>query len=55
MVNLGILDANDRRLKSIPYMENALGLSITIEPKNKVSERATAENEVAEITLKNKY
>ncbi len=54
MVSLGILDANDRNLKSIPYMENALGLSITIENKNKTNSKANAENSVAEIALKNK-
>ena len=54
MVSLGILDANDRNLKSIPYMENALGLSITIENKNNAKNKATAENSVAEIALKNK-
>lgn len=54
MVSLGILDANDRNLKSIPYMEDALGLSITIEPKNKSNGKASAENSVAEISLKNK-
>jgi anti-sigma-K factor RskA len=53
MVNLGILDASDRKLKSIPYMENALGLSITIEPKVG-KPTVSAENEVAEIALKNK-
>lgn len=54
MVSLGILDANDRNLKSIPYMENALGLSITIENKNNANNKSTAENSVAEIALKNK-
>lgn len=54
MVSLGILDANDRTLKSIPYMENALGLSISIENKNNAKNKANAENPVAEITLKNK-
>ena len=54
MVSLGILDVNDRNLKSIPYMENALGLSITIENKNGTGNKATAENSVAEISLKNK-
>ncbi|WP_027124418.1 anti-sigma factor [Gelidibacter mesophilus] len=55
MVNLGILDASERKLKTIPYMENALGLSITIEPKagSKIN-NPHAENSVAEITLKNK-
>ncbi|WMI68349.1 anti-sigma factor [Mangrovimonas sp. YM274] len=54
MVNLGILDASDRKLKPIPYMEDALGLSITIEPKEGHGNAASAENEVAEISLKNK-
>lgn len=55
MVSLGILDANDRNLRSIPYMENALGLSITIENKNNASNNLNAENAaVAEISLKNK-
>lgn len=54
MVSLGILDASDRKLKSIPYTENALGLSITIENKNKANNRSNAENSVAEISLKNK-
>ena len=53
MVNLGILDISDRKLKSIPYMEDALSLSITIEPKAGQSNTNT-ENAVAEITLKNK-
>merc|ERR1712146_657169 len=30
MVNLGILDESDRKLKQIPYMEDALALSIKI-------------------------
>jgi hypothetical protein len=54
MVSLGILDESDRTLKSIPYMENALGLSISIENKNNAKGKANAENPVAEITLKNK-
>lgn len=54
MVSLGILDANDRTLRAIPYMENALGLSISIESKNNAKNKATGENSVAEITLKNK-
>ncbi|OUR94775.1 RNA polymerase subunit sigma-70 [Flavobacteriales bacterium 34_180_T64] len=52
MVNLGILDAVDRNLKNIPYMEDALALSITIEPKGS-TDSANVENAVAEITLKN--
>jgi len=53
MVNLGILDPSNKKLQSIPYMEDALGLSITIEQKDNHSNMATAENEVAEIALKN--
>jgi len=52
-VNLGILDASNGKLKSVPYIEDALSLSITIEPKN--SNRINAsENSVAEIPIKNK-
>lgn len=55
MVNLGILDESERnKLKTIPYMENALGLSITIEPKSgSPTDNAHTDNSVAEITLKN--
>ncbi|RSK42036.1 anti-sigma factor [Mangrovimonas spongiae] len=53
MVNLGILDEADRKLKTIPYMEDALGLSITIEDKEN-SNDVTVENEVAEISLQKK-
>lgn len=53
MVNLGILDATKKDLQSIPYMEDALGLSITIENKKSNTHEATAENSVAEIVLKN--
>ncbi|WP_299227193.1 anti-sigma factor [uncultured Psychroserpens sp.] len=53
MVNLGILDASQKNLQSIPYMENALGLSITIEPKGNYNEVST-DSAVAEIVLKNK-
>lgn len=51
MVNLGILDESDRKLKQIPYMEDALALSIKIGKKGE----ETNENntEVAEISLKN--
>tara|TARA_R110002049_G_scaffold217723_4_gene389141 strand:- start:8 stop:799 length:792 start_codon:yes stop_codon:yes gene_type:complete len=50
MVNLGILDESDRRLKQIPYMEDALALSIKIGTKgNNANENDT---EVAEISLK---
>jgi len=50
MVNLGILDAANKDLRSIPYTENALGIEITIEPKGG-NETATVENSVANIKL----
>lgn len=51
MVNLGILDASNRRLKQIPYIEDALALSIKIGTKgDNANENDT---EVAEISLKN--
>ncbi len=50
MVSLGILSETDRELKQIPYTENALGLSITIEPKGG-NNTASKENSVAEVTL----
>ena len=49
MVNLGILDESDRKLKQIPYMEDALALSIKIKSKDSTTENDTA---VAEISLK---
>jgi len=50
MVNLGILDESDRKLKQIPYMEDALALSIKI---GKDGEETDENNtEVAEISLK---
>ncbi|WP_179321216.1 anti-sigma factor [Winogradskyella helgolandensis] len=50
MVNLGILDESDRKLKQIPYMEDALALSIKIGTKgDNTNENNT---EVAEISLK---
>lgn len=50
MVNLGILDKADRKLRNIPYMEDALALSITIEPKGGNS-IASVQNAVAQISL----
>ena len=50
MVSLGILSETDRELKQIPYTENALGLSITIEPKGG-NNIASKENSVAEVSL----
>lgn len=52
-INLGTLDASNGKLKSVPYIEDALSLSITIEQKNG-SKTATSENSVAEIPIKNK-
>lgn len=50
MVNLGILDESNRKLKQIPYMEDALALSIKI---GKDGEETNENNtEVAEISLK---
>ena len=52
MVNLGILDESDRKMKQIPYMEDALALSIKI---GKDGEETNENNtEVAEISLKEK-
>ena len=50
MVNLGILDKADRTLRNIPYMEDALALSITIEPKGG-NAIASTQNSVAQISL----
>lgn len=52
MVNLGILKETDRQLKEIPYTENALALSITIETKGENLD-GSKENAVAEIELHN--
>lgn len=50
MVNLGILDAANADLRSIPYTENAVAFEITIEPKGG-NETATVENSVANVKL----
>lgn len=50
MVSLGILDVNDRKLQSVPYIENTLSLSITIEPKGG-NNKGSLENIVAQILL----
>ncbi len=52
MVNLGILDPSEREFQSIPYIEDALGLSISIESNADMVN--TSDNAVAEIALKNK-
>lgn len=51
-VSLGILDPSEKKMQSIPYMENALGLSITIGPKG--SKDKNSDSAVAEIELKNR-
>ncbi|WP_179343891.1 anti-sigma factor [Winogradskyella ursingii] len=50
MVNLGILDEADRKLRPIPYMEDASALSITIETKG--MKEKNNNTEVAEVSLK---
>ncbi len=50
MVNLGILDESNRKLKQIPYMEDALALSIKISTKGDTTNEN--DTEVAEISLK---
>ncbi|WP_299367974.1 anti-sigma factor [Winogradskyella sp.] len=50
MVNLGILDESDRKLTPIPYMEDALALSIKIGKDG--DDTNTNNTEVAEISLK---
>lgn len=52
MVNLGILDKSERKLRPIPYMEDALALSIKIGTNG--TENDTNDNSVAEISLKDK-
>lgn len=52
MVNLGILDPSEREFQSIPYIEDALGLSISIESNNNMAN--SSDNAVAEISLNNK-
>ncbi len=51
MVSLGILSEADRKLQEIPYTEDALGLSISVEPKGGSLERSS-DTPVAEISLK---
>lgn len=50
MVSLGILDPRDAKLKPLPYLEDALAISITIEPKGG-NTTTSPEREVAEISL----
>ena len=53
MVNLGILDASQKKLQSVPYLKDALALSITIEAKDRLN-TTVADSAVAEIDLNNK-
>lgn len=50
MVNLGILDASQKQLQSVPYVKDALALSITIEQKDRLNE-TSSDSAVAEIDL----
>ncbi|MEY8848084.1 anti-sigma factor [Psychroserpens sp. XS_ASV72] len=53
MVNLGILDASQRKLQSVPYVKDALALSITIGPKERLN-TTSADSAIAQIDLNNK-
>lgn len=54
MINLGILDESNRNLIPVPYLEDALSYSITIEPKGgNQTASVTDENSVANISLQN--
>ncbi|WP_412984272.1 anti-sigma factor domain-containing protein [Pontimicrobium sp. IMCC45349] len=48
MVDLGVIDETNNELKSVPYIEDALSLSITIESKD-----GSSDSEVAQIKLEN--
>jgi hypothetical protein len=50
-VSLGIIDPSEKNMQSLPYMEDALGISLTIGPKE---DTKNADNAVAEIALKSK-
>lgn len=52
MINLGILDPSEAgSLKTIPYLEDAVGYSITVTPKGNEDQSVTTENSVANISL----
>lgn len=53
MINLGILDVSQKKLQSVPYVKDALALSITIQDKDRL-DRNEADSAVAEIDLNNK-
>lgn len=52
MVDLGTLKATGGNLKQVPYIEDALSLSITIEDENS-TDTASTHQEVAQIELEN--
>jgi hypothetical protein len=53
LVSLGIIDPSERKMQALPYMENALGLSIRIgSRKNGITN--SNEEPVAQIALKSK-
>ena len=53
-VSLGILDPSDKKMQNLPYMENALGLSLRIVSKKNSEANASDDEAVAEIELKTK-
>ena len=53
-VSLGILDPLDKKMQNLPYMENALGLSLRIVSKKNNEANASDDEAVAEIELKTK-
>ena len=52
-INLGTLGTSNGKLQPVPYIEDVLSLSITIEPKD-ANEFETSENSVAEIPIKSR-
>ncbi|MEM5564108.1 RNA polymerase subunit sigma-70 [Psychroserpens sp. AS72] len=53
-VSLGILDPSDKKMQTLPYMENALGLSLRIRSKTDKEANASDDELIAEIELKAK-
>ncbi|WP_047544701.1 hypothetical protein [Psychroserpens sp. Hel_I_66] len=54
LVSLGILDPSEKKMQSLKYMKDALGLSIRIGSKKGNETNAIDDEEVAEIELKTK-
>ncbi|WP_040278365.1 hypothetical protein [Psychroserpens damuponensis] len=54
LVSLGILDPSDKKMQTLPYMENALGLSLKIRSERDKEAIANNDELVAEIELKAK-